>query len=87
MLQWAWPIKGAHITAKELLPIVIAAAVWGEDWRGKIVQVRCDNAAVVSIINHGSSRNKDAMHLACCLAFITARLEFEPISGELRMLW
>ncbi len=45
----------------------------GQDWS--------DNAAVVSIINHGSSRNKEAMHLARCLAFITARFEFKLVAS------
>ena len=31
---------------------------------------------VVSIINQGSSRDEEAMHLLKCLAFITAKLEF-----------
>ncbi len=33
---------------------------------------RCDNAAVVAIINKGQSKDKEAMHLARCLAFIQA---------------
>lgn len=32
--------------------------------------------AVVGIINHGSSRNQEAMHLARCLAFISAKFDF-----------
>ncbi len=39
----------------------------------KTVKAWCDNTAVVSIVNHGSSRNKEAMHLTRCLAFITAK--------------
>ncbi len=27
-LQWAWPISDYHITVKELVPIVLAAAVF-----------------------------------------------------------
>ncbi len=56
-LQWVWPISDHHITVKELVPIVLAAAVWGPRWKGKTVRARCDNAAVVSIINSGSSRS------------------------------
>ncbi len=32
--------------------------------------------AVVSIVNHGSTRNEDAMHLARCLAFIADKFDF-----------
>ena len=52
-----------HITVKELLPIVLAAATWGPLWRGFTVSCRCDNAAVVAIVNSGRSRMDRAMHL------------------------
>ena len=52
-LPGSW--DGIHITAKELLPIVIGAALWGEQWRGQTVRCLCDNAAVVAVILSGSS--------------------------------
>ena len=55
---------------------VILAAIWGHSWQEKIVQVECDNMAVVSIINHGSPKNKEAIHLARCLAFIAGKFDF-----------
>lgn len=84
MLKWAGSIEGCHITVKELVPIVIAAAVWGSEWQGRTVQVWCDNAAVVAIINQGSSRNKEAMHLARCLAFVLAKREFEMVATHIK---
>jgi hypothetical protein len=54
-LQWAGKTVSLHITVKELIPIVIATAVWGGEWQGKTVRVLCDNEAVVNIINSGSS--------------------------------
>ena len=56
-LPWIGFILEAHITVKELVPIVIAALMWGQEWKGMLVRVRCDNAAVVAIVNSGSSRN------------------------------
>ena len=67
MLKWVGPISECHITVKEMVLIVIAAALWGPTWCGKIVLVQCDNSAVVSIINHGTSKNQDTIHLARCL--------------------
>ena len=84
MLPWEGPIKECHITAKELVPIVVAAAVWGQDWQGQTVQVWCDNTAVVNIINKGSSRDKDAMHLARCLAFIEAKFDLELVASHIK---
>ncbi len=39
-----------HITVKELLPIVMAVAVWGRLWKGAMVSCRCNNMAVVAIV-------------------------------------
>lgn len=64
--------------------IVLAAAVWGAKWRGKTVLALCDNAAVVSIVNQGASRNPEAMHLMHCLAFLAAKFEFFLFSTHLR---
>ena len=46
-LQWPATVSEYHITVKELIPIVLAAAVWGPEWSGLTVEARCDNAAVV----------------------------------------
>ena len=68
-------VGGTH-TVKELVPIVISAAIWGHSWREKTVLVQCDNTVVVSIVNQTSSNNKEAMHLARCLAFIPGKFDF-----------
>ena len=64
---------GIHITIKELLPIVIGAAVWGSQWRGMSVRCLCDNAAVVVIVNSGRSKVERVMHLMWSLFFFLAR--------------
>ena len=50
-LQWDDTTKQRHITIKELISIVLAAAIWRETWAGKSVRIRSDNAAVVAVIN------------------------------------
>ena len=72
--QFRWPPawEAIHITVKELLPIVVACAVWGHQWRGCTILCRCDNAAVVAILKSGSSKDRVAMHLMRCLFFFTA---------------
>ena len=71
--KWSHTTLGLHITAKELLPIVFAVAVWGAQWQGKSILCRCDNEAVVAIINTGTSKDCEAMPLMRCLFFITAK--------------
>ena len=58
-------LKNGHISIidKELVPITVAAAIWGPEWSTRIIEVKCDNAAVVAVLNSGSSRNPEVMHL------------------------
>ena len=72
--QMKWPSswEGVHITFKELLPVVVAVALWGHLWRGRTVLCRCDNAAVVSIVGSGRSTHELAMHLMRSMFFYTA---------------
>ena len=75
--QFQWPESwaGIHITIKELLPIIMSCALWGCNRRGKTVKCRCDNAAVVSIINSGRSKESRAMHLIRCLSFFLSHYD------------
>ena len=35
---------------KELVPIVMACALWGCKWQGSSILIHCDNEAVVSVV-------------------------------------
>lgn len=61
-----------HITVKELLPIVVACAVWGHRWPGEVILAHTDNASVVAILNSGRSKDPLAMYLICCLLLLSA---------------
>ena len=65
MLQW--PTGSTHIMTKELIPIVIGAAIWGREWAGKVILCQSDNAAVVAVTNSRVSRDAEVMHLIRCL--------------------
>ena len=82
------------ITAKELIPIVLACVGWGSRWVGQVVRVNCDNTGAVSVVNSGYSVAPQIMHLLRCLLFIRAHFQLEVwachISGAqniLRMLF
>ena len=49
-VSWPEPWFTVSIAAKELVPIVIAAVLWGHGWSGKHVCFHCDNEAVVLMI-------------------------------------
>ena len=58
-VQWTdWPgFSVAEIAANELLPIILAVAVWGRYWFGKAVRCHCDNKldGVIAGINNGAA--------------------------------
>ena len=74
-MQWDSHSENETIDVKELIPIVIAAAVWDRHWASLTVQCRCENMAVVYILTSRTSRNKATMHLLRCLFFIEASFE------------
>lgn len=77
-LQWeSLEIASQTITVKELLPIVIAAVLWGHHWQGETAQTQCDNEAVVAILGSRTSREPEAMHMLRCLAFLEAKYYFQ----------
>ena len=80
-LKWPESLPNYHITVKELIPVVIAAAIWGAKLEYSHVRVRSNNSAVVAIINGGYSRDADVMHLMRCLHFLSARRAFR-LSAE-----
>ncbi len=88
-LQLPWPesyapgllvLKEESITLKELLPVVLACAVWGEQWRERVVHVHCDNLGVVALVNSGYSKVPPIMHLLRCLFFIRAHFQIEVLT-------
>ena len=38
-LQWSHMFADAHISVKELTPVVLATAIWGSTWSGHRVQI------------------------------------------------
>jgi len=70
MGSWSIHIQGGLVSAdmapilgrglKELMPIVVGAAVWG---KYQSIRWCCDIAATVAIVNSGRSKVERAMHL------------------------
>ena len=71
-LEWSKEWSERSIAAKELVPIVLACAVWGKQWQGKRVLIWCDNLAMVQIIRGLASRDPLLMHLLRLLYFFMA---------------
>ena len=73
-----WPSQWAQvdITVKELTPVVIAAAVWGQSWSGMHVRFHIDNTAVVAGVQKMTSHNVQLCNLLRCLYFYAAHFRF-----------
>ena len=76
-LQWDEQAAQLPIVIKEMLPIVIAAAMWGRKWQGHLVTCHCDNQAVVAVLASRTSRLQHLMHLLRCLYFFEAYHGFQ----------
>lgn len=75
-LEWSDYSRALHISAKELVPILVAAVVWGNQWQGHRVVAYCDNMAVVAVMNSRYCHDPALMQLLRCLSFIEARRQF-----------
>jgi len=74
--EWPESWRSIHIAAKELVPIVIAANLWGHQWKCSAVCFRSDNMAVVEVLKSRTSKDPLLMHLLRCLVFYAAYFGF-----------
>ena len=75
-LPWSAQLQTCSTAVKELVPVVVAAALYVSQWRGKIVTFRVDNTAVAEVLNSTSCRDSHLMHLVRLLVFLTSYHNF-----------
>ena len=71
-LQWPAFWSLIDIAAKEMVPIVVAAALWGRLWEGCHICFHSDNMAVVAVLNKRTAKDPLLLHLLRCLYFYAA---------------
>ena len=81
-VQWPASWDSAHIAAKEMVPVVIAVAVWGKQWPSRAVLVKSDNMAVVASLNSGACKDQSLMHLLRCLHFFSAHYQLKVVAAH-----
>ena len=76
--QIEWPPDWAHIdiSVKEMVPIVCAAAIWGQYWIRHRITFYSDNAAVVAVLQQRSARDQQLLQLLRCFYFYAAHYQF-----------
>lgn len=65
-MEWPTAARMFSKAVKELIPVVIAAAVYSHQWQGHVAQSCVDNYAVLHIIHSSSSE--------CC--FLASHFNF-----------
>ena len=76
-LCWPDELDLPHISILELVPIVLAASVWGMFWHSKRLILKCDNPSVVSVLQNKSSKNGHLMKLSRRLAIFAIKYNFD----------
>ena len=56
-LQIPWGFCNYTIVHLEMLNIMLALKVWGQYWSNKCVEIKCDNSAVVSVLQEAKARD------------------------------
>ena len=75
-VQWDQRAVALQIMAKELIPIVLACAVWGPQWHSHCVRCLCNNQAVVAALYACTCKASHCRHMLRALAFIEAQHAF-----------
>ena len=81
-VQWPESWASVHIAAKEMVPVVLAVAVWGKRWVGQAVRVNSDNMAVVATLKSGACQDQALMHLMRCLHFFAAYYQLKIMAAH-----
>ena len=76
--QFQWPNGWADksIASKEMIPIIVAAALWGKSWSGKHICFHSDNMAVVAVLTKRSAKDDHLLGLLRCLFFYAPYYKF-----------
>ena len=89
-MVYALPLPHDHfnynITQLEMLNIMVALKVWGYTWRNMRIEIKCDNLAVVQILQEGKARDPLLATIARNIWMLTSvfniQLSVSHISGK-----
>ena len=59
-----------------MLLIILAACIWGQFWKGCLVQCNSDNEAVITVLNSGAAKDRQLAHMLCCLFYLQPKFNF-----------
>ena len=76
LVQWPALWQEMDSTVKEMIPIVMSAAMWGRSWHRRRVFFQSDNMAVVAVTTRNLAKHLLLLHLLHCLYFYAAYFQF-----------
>ena len=73
-----WPAEAAslNIAIKEMIPIVVAASMWGNSWQRKRIAFKSDNMSVVYCLRNGTCSEKHLAFLLRELSLLAVKNNF-----------
>ena len=71
-----------NIAQLEILNIVVALKVWGQNWANKRIQIFCDNRAVVDTLNSGRAKEDTLATCAHNIWLLTAMFNITLITSH-----
>ena len=78
--------KNKNIATLEMLNVLVAIRLWSKNWENKTLKIFCDNAAVVSVLNTGKTRDPILAAICRNIFMLCAKsdieLKFAHIRGE-----
>ena len=69
--------KNFNINVLEMIAIIICLKIWGNHFRGKRIQIFCDNFAICQVISSGKAKCENLQDGLREIAFLAATMEFE----------
>ena len=69
--------RGYSIVQLEILNIVVALKIWALLWKDQTIEIKCDNMAVVAVLNTGRAR--DSILGTCARNFVIGRYKFQIV--------
>ena len=76
-LRWPNMEHLPEIAVLELVPLVLAASVWGDTWSNQRIRFSCDNLSVVQVLQKKSSKNPHLLKLLRNLTFFAVKFNFD----------
>ena len=75
-VEWPPRLSPRSIGVKEMCPVVMVAATFGQQWAKKVFQFVVNNEAVVEVIRATYSKDLNLMHLIRLLVFFASKYDF-----------